>query len=159
MILEGREMRVFVVTTGNYSDYGIDSIFSTREKAEAYVKKNSHVLDCVNIDEWEVDSNSKAVERKYWRGALYLKDQEIFGHQFLKGCIWISEDFEAYTADKRRSYSYWHNDSAILIISYVSKEHAHKLCAEAWQAYQAGKIYSGGTKANPFIIVEDDDGT
>ena len=35
-------MQVYVVTSGEYSDYGIDAIFSTAEKAQEYVSmKNS----------------------------------------------------------------------------------------------------------------------
>lgn len=54
-------MKVYVVTTGEYSDYCIHSIWSSREKAQAYIddvkSRNVQHYDNFNdIDEIEVDS-------------------------------------------------------------------------------------------------------
>lgn len=50
--------KVFVVTSGDYSDYGIDAIFSTRDLAQAFIdafKANKwHEMD---IEEWDLDPN------------------------------------------------------------------------------------------------------
>ena len=51
-------MNVYVVTSGEYSDYGIDSIFSTQEKAQEYVDMRKFTDDCnenYNIKVWSVD--------------------------------------------------------------------------------------------------------
>ena len=45
-------MKVYVVTTGEYSDYGTNAIFTDAEKAKEY----SELLDDSNgVDEWETD--------------------------------------------------------------------------------------------------------
>jgi hypothetical protein len=51
-------MKVFVVTSGIYDDYGMHAIFSTREKAEEYIKKVRVFDDEVNeyIREMEIDN-------------------------------------------------------------------------------------------------------
>ena len=53
-------MKVFVVTEGVYSDFGINSMWSTREKAQAYIDKRMPFqgYSGINedIEEWELDS-------------------------------------------------------------------------------------------------------
>ena len=47
------ENKVFVVTTGEYSDYHIDRVFSTRKKALEYLdtKADSYTLEVFDLDE------------------------------------------------------------------------------------------------------------
>lgn len=50
--------KVFVVTSGEYSDYGIDAIFSTRELAQSFIdafKANKWYE--MDIEEWDLDPN------------------------------------------------------------------------------------------------------
>lgn len=51
-------MFVYVVTSGSYSDYGIDAIFSTKELAETYVSRmdNNSSYSGYNIEEWPIDA-------------------------------------------------------------------------------------------------------
>jgi len=64
-------MKVYVVTYGLYSDYGIEAIFSTKEKAEEYLKNaaeigyeqgyselNDDILE-YELDERNIDLNKK----------------------------------------------------------------------------------------------------
>ena len=46
-------MNVYVVTTGDYSDYHIEAIFSTKELADEYVRRGG---DEYEVDEWELDT-------------------------------------------------------------------------------------------------------
>lgn len=49
--------KVFIVTSGEYSDYDIKAVFSTREKAEAYI--NAKGTDYYwEVEEWDVDAES-----------------------------------------------------------------------------------------------------
>lgn len=57
-------MQVFVVTSGEYSDYGINAIFSTKEKAQEYIDRMefcSSYEEYYNIHEWNVDEVSKEI--------------------------------------------------------------------------------------------------
>lgn len=50
-------MQVYVVTSGEYSDYGINAIFSTAEKAQEYIsmKEFTNNYESYRINVWEVD--------------------------------------------------------------------------------------------------------
>lgn len=57
-------MKIYIVECGEYSDRTIEGIFSTREKAEEYIKyhKNDFYTwfsDSFTIGEWDLDSWSK----------------------------------------------------------------------------------------------------
>ena len=54
-------MQVYVVTSGEYSDYGINAIFSTAEKAQEYVsmKEFTDEHESYRINIWDVDEYHK----------------------------------------------------------------------------------------------------
>ena len=52
------EKKIYIVTSGEYSDYGIDAVFTTKEKAVDYVEQ--HGTD-YNIEEYSLDEE---VEKK-----------------------------------------------------------------------------------------------
>lgn len=71
------EKRVYIVTSGSYSDYGINAVFSTRLAAKEYIlahrepsESDRHLMD--NDDEWdgryriEVWPFDKPLERQWW---------------------------------------------------------------------------------------------
>ena len=49
-----KENKAYVVTAGEYSDYRIEGVFSSREKAEEYIN-NSTNMTLNGIDEWILD--------------------------------------------------------------------------------------------------------
>lgn len=55
-------MKVYVVTSGEYSDYGINAIFSTKEKAQEYIdrgdKLGMNYSYGYQIEEYELDENA-----------------------------------------------------------------------------------------------------
>lgn len=57
--------KVYIVTSGEYSDYGIEACFSTKKKAQEYVnnaKKLHSKYYYQDIEEWDLDSNSDIVD-------------------------------------------------------------------------------------------------
>lgn len=72
-------MIVYVVTSGEYSDYHIDAIFSTKEKAEEYIKiharyNQGYYSDRAGIEEWEMDKNNSIPTM---RAEYYTVSQKI----------------------------------------------------------------------------------
>lgn len=55
---EEKKMKIYIVTSGAYSDYGIDSVWSTEEKAKAYIAQVQRGNGDVNedVEEYEVDA-------------------------------------------------------------------------------------------------------
>jgi len=64
---------IYVVTSGSYSDYGIDAIFDTKELAQAFIDSFSKggFNDFNDIDKWELNPNE--AELKAHRKAFNLR--------------------------------------------------------------------------------------
>lgn len=61
--------KVFVVTSGEYSDYGIDSIFSTKELAEKFIESFNQTYRNMSIEEWTLDPSENAIQtnkKAFW---------------------------------------------------------------------------------------------
>jgi hypothetical protein len=57
--------KVYIVTEGKYSDYGIEACFSTKKKAQEFVKNIKKIRDSYyypNIEEWDLDEQSDIVD-------------------------------------------------------------------------------------------------
>lgn len=68
-------MTLYVVTEGEYSDYHIVGIYSTKEQAEKVKKYHSGWWDYPDIEEWELDGNvPEDIEsmREYYRVTHYI---------------------------------------------------------------------------------------
>lgn len=50
-------MKVYIVTSGNYSDYYIERVFSTREKAQEYLDHRGNA-ERANIEEYNLDEET-----------------------------------------------------------------------------------------------------
>lgn len=75
--------KVFIVTSGEYSDYGIDRVFSTEEKAKEWVDVITSMYGGnYNIEQYELDA--PIPERKeYMFFEAYIKDNVIVKSNFL----------------------------------------------------------------------------
>ena len=63
---KGKEMskqKVYILTDGDYSDYHVVGVFSTRELAEDYVN-SSERYEVDRIGEWEMDELQPDKDRK-----------------------------------------------------------------------------------------------
>jgi len=67
------ENKIYIVTSGNYSDYTIERVFSTKEKANEFVQQ--HGTD-YRIEEYVVDEEIKK-ENKLWRIAFDIKNNNL----------------------------------------------------------------------------------
>ena len=66
--------KIYVVTSGSYSDYGIDAIFDSRELAQSFIDsfdKSRGWTDFNDIEEWELNPNEP--ELKMNRKAYNLR--------------------------------------------------------------------------------------
>lgn len=64
------EKKIYIVTSGEYSDYDINAVFSTKELANDYVQQ--HGTECC-IEEYNIDEEV-VKETKLWRIEFSLKD-------------------------------------------------------------------------------------
>ena len=57
--------KVYIVTCGNYSDYGIEACFSTKQKAQEFIKNGKKIETFwgnPRIEEWDLDANIDIVD-------------------------------------------------------------------------------------------------
>jgi len=154
---------VYVVTQGEYSDYGIDEIFSTKALAERYVNGDSQK----RIEEYELDKELEKISRPFWSCTVHLfacknkDDWPVWDRKtFQAGELVPSHSspysFKLATPTQRTEPAHFCYGPAvkgerqrflnhpeygrIVTTSYVSQEHANKLAVEAYQAWlRAGK--------------------
>lgn len=76
--------KVYVVTSGCYSDYAIDRIFSTKDAANLFIAlhEDDEWTDYNEVEEWEVDSDtfdgSIEIEFCYTLSFKYYKKKDSF---------------------------------------------------------------------------------
>lgn len=153
---------IYLVTSGSYSDYHVDAVFSTRELAEAFHAKHSKAHgDTNDIEEMPLDDPERVAAqiRSYWHVWLDVENGicNDYGKRFKIGTEAITERHE-WTTMSRRSEMTWEEGRSVdtigpggrfyrptiaYITSYVSAEHCHKLAVEAIQAWRAKQAVQG----------------
>lgn len=66
--------KIYIVTSGEYSEYGINAVFSTKEKANAYIQQNGTEY---NIEEYILDEEVKN-ETQLWRIVFCVEDGKLY---------------------------------------------------------------------------------
>ena len=66
-------MKVYIVTSGDYDDYQIDEVFSTKEKAEEYIECFG---DECSIEEYSLDNPIEHKERT-WCAIFDIENKEL----------------------------------------------------------------------------------
>lgn len=66
-------MKVYIVTSGDYDDYQIDEVFSTKEKAEEYIE---YFGDDYRIEEYNLDNPVEHKERT-WCAMFDIENKEL----------------------------------------------------------------------------------
>ncbi len=121
--------KIYIITKGEYSDYQIVCVFSTEEKAMAYIDEYMKTGlagygDEMIIEEFKVDDtvHAEMVTKKQYEAKIRLRDGEL---QDEKGQL-------IFVRPNERGCSYFGIDYGVGI-SYISQEHARKLAVEARQ--------------------------
>jgi hypothetical protein len=70
---------IYVVTKGQYSDYGIDSVFTKKDEAEQYVAEfnKTEPWDDARVEGWPVDTVVGLVCRPCWKVIINVENGEI----------------------------------------------------------------------------------
>ena len=154
---------IYVVTQGEYSDYGIDEMFSTKALAERYINGDPGL----RIEEYELDKELEKISRPYYGCAVHLfaceegKDWPVWGRKTFRAGELVPSHFSSYCyklatpmqrtepssfcygpAVTGEEFKYLNHPEygRIVTTSFVSQEHANKLAVEAYQAWlRAGR--------------------
>ena len=77
--------KIWIVTSGDYSAYAIDAVFSTEELAQAYVR---HLTGPEEWADYHVEEYELDVPREEWPGAWLvrvLRDGSVFSEEWSDG--------------------------------------------------------------------------
>lgn len=121
--------KVFIVTAGCYSDYHIEAVFSTREKAESYINANG-TDDDWEVNEWDVD-----VESTECHDAIYDVSVDI-----TKGDISVdsrSERGDGFYEKHKDCFQYNGMHRVRMWLSSDSLERVKKVASERWMQIKA----------------------
>ena len=128
--------KVFVVTTGCYSDYSIKGIFSSKEKAEQYMVACRGSAACWDkdfndIEEHILDQGLAEREHTRWRCGIMLDDGSL-GEAVVAQQNWGLPENSHYVAERVPVYK---GRGIVRVESVKSAEHALKLAAEKRQEW------------------------
>lgn len=92
--------KVYIITYGDYSDYSICAVFSTRDKAEEYIQQHG---DTYRIEEYSVDEEIEQSE--IWSVKIGLYSHKI------KRCEWCDDNWSRERVDQFRVFEPSFSDS------------------------------------------------
>jgi len=129
-------MLVYVVTTGCYSDYGIEAIFSSKEKAKELLERLERAEeDYPNIEEWTLDS----IREEHQKDAIEVNTCSL---RLSTGNLLYSSTYKLFNPTKE-GYEIAERIDRVDGVSYKSIEHAQKLAVEGRQAWLRKKTENG----------------
>lgn len=146
--------RVFIVMSGEYSDYSVEGVFTTREKAEAFIELHKR-LDAEQygdklgarynwgVRRWRIDKPLDEVIKEQWSCSIDGKTGNI---------TWEDDGLERVRSSrvaKRGGSSVYEvpesDEFRCRGYSFVSAEHARKIAAEARQRMLAKRALATTT--------------
>jgi len=122
---------IYLVTSGEYSDYHVEACFSSKEKADVYIQKFDKVhsftiaqIETYHLDDPEIDA---LVIKPEWCARVNLVTGEIFEDG--------STDMLAQPHKRGKSHAPIIGYNHVISRSYTSQKHANKLAVEARQKW------------------------
>lgn len=83
-------MTIYVVTSGQYSDYGIDAVFLDKRKAAIYLAAHEdyedYFSDTLRIEEWETQDDTIAVAPEKSINWKYCFSRNLRGEFVVSAC-------------------------------------------------------------------------
>lgn len=133
--------KVYVVTKGEYSDYGIERIFSTREAAEKYCATDKDEYYSPMIEEWDLEDGSDIICPNVYKAICFRKDNhyaKFIDYEIKYSCTPFELDIQL---NRKVKYGHISGLSGYIPINKTIKEAAviQKIIYDAiakWEAQQ-----------------------
>lgn len=123
---------VFIVTSGDYSDYQIEAVFSTREKAEAYINAKGTDYD------WEVNEYELDLESTECHDAMYnLTIDVVTGNVSVNGRKEQGTGWCKFDIARKDCFLYDGSKNVRMWLSSDSLERVKKVASERWMQIKA----------------------
>lgn len=123
--------KVYITSTGEYSDYSATGVFLTKEGAEAYKAEEERQSppSTNDIAEWDLDGNAGHVCRQYWNASITQQGNLRQGHASPSRLIASPHDRGGVT----REYDTRDDGKVLQVCSFISQDHADAIAIEQWQ--------------------------
>jgi hypothetical protein len=136
----GKGKKVYIVTSGCYSDYGIRAVSLSKRNAQAAIDA-AKIADewwagDAEIEVWPVDEVLKMRKFTVWLCGMLLDDGSIVEPKAPGYCrSEFSEPFRSRVEQCGTRVPCYANRPIVRVLSSVSQDHANKVAAEARQAW------------------------
>lgn len=126
-------MKIYIVTSGSYSDYSINAVFLDKEQADKYCDHANLINDSASVEVFDEGWPGEAagmVAKRYYRAVVTVLTGELHSY---------SHEFYTWARPEDKSWCMEFDCSAdkipynIEVLSYVSEEHAKKVAVEKRQ--------------------------
>ena len=127
------EKKIYIVTSGDYSEYNINAVFTTKEKANEYIQQHGteYRVEEYNLDE-EVDK-----EVKLWRIDISLKDNSLIE---VSALAYRDKDYQDKRRDTCSVYETFRNGNCMkFFVDADSMDKAIKIVSERFAAIKANE--------------------
>lgn len=142
-------MKVYIITTGSYSDYSIDRVYIDEEKAKFYYENLSKCQQDVQLAEYDCGVDYEdLVSMRTWHSNIDLFSGEVKEAQSIWGDKYSDKECYEMVRPNSRVPSYQWGEHKIdldypdrtysqmsVFRSYLSQEHANKLAIEFRQGW------------------------
>lgn len=124
--------KIYIVTSGEYSDYGIDAVFSTKKKAQEYRQQHGTGF---SIEIFDIDEDIKK-ETKIWRVVISFDNFKVY--ECLAGLL--GDGWGSHMKDTFEYYLNWEHEELIrLYIEADCMDRAIKIASERIAQIKANK--------------------
>jgi hypothetical protein len=133
-------MKVYIITSGSYSDYGIHGVSLSKKKARAAIDKakaaDEYWACDADIEEWEADEVLQRENQTYWACGMLLDDGSVVepraeGYQ----STIFDKPFRSRIEQYGVKVPFYNNRPIVRTRSTVSAKHALKVAVEARQKW------------------------
>ena len=114
---------IYIVTSGDYSDYGIEAVFTDRKIAEEWIAKKTNDTGRCFGDELEIEEWEDMAEKEKWLYTVYISVHSLKLGSF-------SNEGDGYICH------YSDPNCGYIIVASDSEERAIKVAAERWTRHR-----------------------
>lgn len=88
--------KVYIVTSGDYSDYGIEAVFDSKKLAEEYINKYKELGfgSCKDIEEWNLNPKTREIKKGFKPYMVRMDHEGILEDIMDKNISWGFDGLE-----------------------------------------------------------------
>lgn len=134
-------MKVYIVTSGEYSDYGIRRVFTDKERAELYCAMHESDYDAPEVEEWDADDVEIDSSKPYMRRWVASVSPSGEMNYITSACTFN----ETNAVIKVRSYNgSWYYKVFATLIKDKTEDEAKKIIFDRLAAWKYEQEMNGG---------------